>query len=163
MNKTEAAKLLALIKVAYPTAYRDMDRETANATVNMWTMSFPDVPYPIMEQAFTHYRMVSKFPPTVAEMAGELKEIYLQALEGALVNKSLGNQEMVNQFKAIMACTGRYKNDEYLGRLDVQKLPGLLGGSYGEEENGPAQQGCHRGIEGRYELRQMEDPASAYR
>ena len=71
MDKGEAAKLLSLIKLSYPTAYRDIDRETANATVNMWQMSFPDVPYPIMEQAFNHFRMVSKFPPTVAEMVEE--------------------------------------------------------------------------------------------
>ena len=51
MNKTEATKLLALIKIAYPTAYRDMDDASKVATVNMWQMSFPDVPYPIMEQA----------------------------------------------------------------------------------------------------------------
>ena len=59
MNKQEAVKLLALIKVAYPTAYRDMDDATKKATVSMWQMSFPDIPYPIMEQAFNHFRMVS--------------------------------------------------------------------------------------------------------
>ena len=72
MNKPEATKLLALIKIAYPAAYRDMDEASKKATVNMWQMSFPDVPYPIMEQAFNHFRMVSKFPPTVAEMVEEL-------------------------------------------------------------------------------------------
>ena len=41
----------------------------------MWQMSFPDVPYPIMEQAFNHFRMASKFPPTVAEMVEELKKV----------------------------------------------------------------------------------------
>ena len=76
MNKAEAAQLMALIKVAYPMSYRDVDRDTTIATVNMWAMSFPDVPYPIMEQAFNHFRMVSKFPPTVAEMVLELRSIY---------------------------------------------------------------------------------------
>ena len=76
MNKQEAIRLLALIKVAYPTAYKDMDQASKQATVNMWHMSFSDVPYPIMEQAFNHFRMVSKFPPTVAEMVEELKGIY---------------------------------------------------------------------------------------
>ena len=41
MNKQEATQLLALIKVAYPTAYRDLDAATKKATVNMWAMSFP--------------------------------------------------------------------------------------------------------------------------
>ena len=110
MNKQEAIKLLALIKVAYPTAYKDMDQASKQATVNMWASSFPDVPYSIMEQAFNHFRMVSKFPPTVAEMVEELKTIHYQALEGAMIYKNLGNAEEVERYRAIMACTSRYKS-----------------------------------------------------
>ena len=80
MNRTEAIKLLALIKVAYPTAYRDADKETQLATVNMWQQTFPDVPYVIMEMAFDHFRRVSKFPPTVAEMYEELQNLYSSAV-----------------------------------------------------------------------------------
>lgn len=130
MNKQEAGKLLALIKLAYPTAYRDIDNETAVATVNMWQMSFPDVPYPIMEQAFNHFRMVSKFPPTLAEMVQELKGIYLEAVEGALINKSLGNEEMVKRYREIMACTARFKDDSQLGGLNIKTLPRLGGSEY---------------------------------
>ena len=129
MNKQEAAKLLSLIKLSYPTAYRDIDKETANATVNMWQMSFPDMPYPIMEQAFNHYRMTHKFPPTVAEMVEELKQIYNQAVEGALVHKSIGNEEMVDRFRLVMAYTGRYKDLENIGGLNIDRLPGLNGGA----------------------------------
>lgn len=128
MNKQEAIQLLALIKVAYPTAYRDMDQASKLATVNMWASSFPDVPYPIMEQAFNHFRMASKFPPTVAEMVEELKQIHLHATECALVHKSLGNEEDVMRYRAIMSCTARYKNNEHLG-LQLGGLPMLeIGG-----------------------------------
>ena len=130
MNKQEAGKLLALIKLAYPTAYRDIDNETAVATVNMWQMSFPDIPYPIMEQAFSHFRMVSKFPPTIAEMVQEIKGIYMEAVEGALIHKSLGNEEMVNKYREIMACTERYKDDSRLGGLNISTLPRLGGREY---------------------------------
>lgn len=115
MNKQEATQLLAMIKVAYPTAYKDMDVATKKATVNMWAGSFPDVPYPIMEQAFNHYRMASKFPPTVAEMVEELRQIHFHATECAMVHKSLGNEDEVMRYKAIMDCTLRYKNNEHLG------------------------------------------------
>ena len=128
MNKTEATKLLALIKIAYPTAYRDMDDASKRATVMMWQMSFPDVPYPIMEQAFNHYRMVSKFPPTVAEMVEELKNIHFQATECALIQQSLGNDEGVKQYRAIMQFTSRYKDDSHLGGLNIQTLQGLMAG-----------------------------------
>ena len=128
MNKQEAVKLLALIKVAYPTAYRDMDEASKMATVNMWASSFPDVPYPIMEQALSHHRMVSKFPPTVAEMVAELKSIYYQATEQALVFKAIGEEDEVRRYETIMAYTSRYKNDDYIRGLQMASLQGMLGG-----------------------------------
>ena len=157
MNNQEAAKLLSLIKLSYPTAYRDIDKATATATVNMWQMSFPDVPYPIMEQAFNHFRMVSKFPPTVAEMVEELKRIYFEATECALIQKGLGNQEMVDKFRMVMAYTARYKDTDNLGGLNISSLPRLGGDGYGL-----AYQGLHSGEEGRDELRQVEGPSSTY-
>ena len=150
MNKQEAAKLLSLIKLSYPTAYRDIDKETANATVNMWQMSFPEVPYPIMEQAFNHYRMVSKFPPTVAEMVEELKQVYYQAMEGAMIHKNLGNTEGLNYFRTIMAYTEKYQRSENLGTLQPQGLK--LEGGWNGQGNGPAYPGLHSGTEGRDEL-----------
>lgn len=134
MNSQEAAKLLSLIKLSYPTAYRDIDKATATATVNMWQMSFPDVPYPIMEQAFNHFRMVSKFPPTVAEMVEEIRRIYYQAEEGALLCVHTENVECVRKYQAIMKCTARYKDDSRLGGLNINSLPPMLtnGGGYGE-------------------------------
>lgn len=158
MNKQEAVKLLALIKVAYPTAYRDMDDSSKKATVNMWAMSFADVPYPIMENAFNHFRMVSKFPPTVAEMVEELKRTYYQAVEGALIHKSLGNQEVVEQYRQVMAYTARYKDDSNLGGLTIGSLPKMLGG----ESNGQTYIGCISGAEGRDDLRTVEGTSSSY-
>lgn len=128
MNKQEAVKLLALIKVAYPTAYRDMDEASKMATVNMWQMSFPDVPYPIMEQALNHFRMVSKFPPTVAEMVEELRRIYFEAEEGASVSRSLGNREMDEQYRLVMTYTAGYQEEGNLGRLNMGSLYGRIGG-----------------------------------
>ena len=131
MNKKDAAKLLDLIKLSYPSAYRDMDGKWMVATINMWAMSFPDVPYPIIEQAFNHYRMGHKFPPTVAEMVEELRYIYCEATEYALVSKGLGNMEAVEHYKAIMSYTARYKDSENLGGLQLGSLQGLLNGGGG--------------------------------
>ena len=161
MNKQEAAKLLSLIKLSYPTAYRDIDKETASATVSMWAMSFPDVPYPIMEQGFNHYRLRNKFPPTVAEMVEELRHIYYQAQECALVNKSLGNEDAVQQYKAIMAYTSRFKNDD-VGGLNLSSLPRMIGGDNFGERTGSAHYGLHSGSEGRNELWNVEGPSSPY-
>lgn len=126
MNKQEAIKFLAVVKLSYPTAYRDVDDETVIATANMWQMTFPDVPYPIMEQAFNHFRMVSKFPPTVAEMVEELKQIHFHATECALIHKSLDNEEGVRHYKAIMDYTARYKDSTNIGYGNLSHLQ--LGG-----------------------------------
>ena len=150
MNKQEATRLLALIKVAYPTAYRDMDDASKMATVNMWQISFPDVPYPIMEQAFNHFRMVSKFPPTVAEMVEELRTIHYQATEWALTHKAIGDEEGVQQYRAIMAYTARYKDTDNLGGLNIGSLQGLIGG--GDYVQRPGTPRGHLGTEDRLSL-----------
>lgn len=124
MNREEAIKLLALIKVAYPTAYKDMDNASKQATVNMWQTTFSTVPYPIMEMAFNRFRLASKFPPTVAEMVDELKGVYYRALEGAMSAKFLGSEKELNQCIQIMEYTLMYKNGEYLNQqpASVAKL-----------------------------------------
>jgi hypothetical protein len=48
MTRQETVKFLAIIKVAYPTAYRDIDDDFRDATINMWQISFPKVPFLIM-------------------------------------------------------------------------------------------------------------------
>ncbi len=114
MNREESIKLLALIKVAYPAAYKDMDKETKLATVNMWQTTFPYVPYPIMEMAFNRFRMASKFPPTVAEMATELVNVHHQATEEALIAHSIGDDENLRLYREIMRITEPYKSGAYV-------------------------------------------------
>lgn len=94
MNKEEATKFLAMIKVAYPSTYKDIDKDTAIATVNMWQLTFENVPLFIMEMAFDHYRKVSEFAPTPASIIKELKGLYYTALSDAFTLNSASNQEM---------------------------------------------------------------------
>lgn len=90
MTIEESKKFLALIKVAYPSAYKDIDRDSALATVNMWQRDFPSVPFDIMGMAFDRFRKKSKFPPTVADIYEELSGLYHSAVEYAL---STDNQQ----------------------------------------------------------------------
>lgn len=128
MDMIGAAKLLELIQLSYPNAFRDADDDWKRATINMWQISFPDVPYPIMEQAFNHFRMTSKFPPTVAEMVEELKNVHRQAEEGANISKIMGNRDRLEQFIAVMRITSRYTKPDDLGGLRIDRLPALSGG-----------------------------------
>ena len=100
MTKEEAKKLLALIKVAYPSSYKDMDKDFAMATVNMWQSTFPNVPYSIMETAFNYFRKNSNFPPTVADMFRELSRLHYQAMERVMYENAKLNEPANNQVKA---------------------------------------------------------------
>ena len=110
MTREESIKLLAIIKVAYPTAYRDMDKESKIATVNMWQVSFSDVPYILMEMAFNNYRLKNKFAPTVAEIAEELKHIYFAALED--VFSPLVTDDVRERANWITSCTDRFAHPQ---------------------------------------------------
>ena len=130
MTKKDAAKLLEFIKLSYPASYRDMDDKWMVATINMWHRSFEDVPYPIVEQGFNHYRMTHKFPPTVAELVEELKGVYYEALEKASVHSALGNKELVSCYREIMSYTERYAKGN-VGGLNIDGLLPMLNGGEG--------------------------------
>ena len=130
MNDQEAAKLLSLIKLSYPQSYRDVDRITASATVKMWAGSFASVPYAVMERAFDRFRMKSKFPPTVACLAQELKTMHFDAEDKAFAHRMLGNEEAVRKYRYLMACTAGFS-----GGLDGRGLENGQMGSAGASGN----------------------------
>ena len=75
MTVDETKKFLAIVKVAFPAAYRDIDKETAWATVKLWHDLFEKVPYFAMESAFYRYLKHGKYAPTIAEMTEELSSL----------------------------------------------------------------------------------------
>ena len=89
MTLEESIKLLALIKLAYPTSYRDIDKDTQLATVKMWQRNFSGVPFSIMEMALDHFVKTSKFPPTIADICEELKSVHYEALQNVFIKASL--------------------------------------------------------------------------
>jgi hypothetical protein len=110
MNNLEAMQLLAMVKLAYPNSYRDLDANGAKATANMWEKSFPDVPYPIMEQAFNSLRMKLKFPPSVAEMAEEIRHLYYEAAQMGDLQRQIGNKEAARRYYALSDSISRFRN-----------------------------------------------------
>ena len=124
MTLEESIKLLALIKLAYPNSYKDIDKDTQIATVNMWQRAFETVSFSIMELALDHFVKASKFPPTIADIYDELKSIYFEALQNVLI---LGDCEQRNLNKYIMQQTERFteRNDH---RINYNKVQNLLTG-----------------------------------
>lgn len=113
MNRKETLQFLALVRLAYPVAYRDLDQTSANATVNMWMKTFSTVPFDIMQYAFDCYRMMSKYPPTTADLAAQLKSIHYWAMEGYHIHRQVGNTEGMARFKRIMDVTAAYSVMEH--------------------------------------------------
>ena len=117
MSRRETLKFLALVRLAYPIAYRDLDQTVANATVNMWMKTFCAVPFEIMQYAFDCYRMISKYPPTIADMVAQLKSIHNWAKEGYHLHSQMGNTEEMVRFKSIINATAEYSVSVYRPRL----------------------------------------------
>lgn len=105
MNKSEAGQLLQLIQLAYPYAYKNMDENNCKATVRMWAASFPQVPYPIIEECFNRYRMENRYAPTVADINAELRRYHAQAAQAADIHRFLGNAEAEAHFRRLMAAS----------------------------------------------------------
>ena len=108
MNREETLKYLALVKVAYPMAYKDTDRETILATVEMWQRTFSDLPYPLMEMAFDNFRRHSKFPPTVAEIYTELRKIHSTAWQDLNEAAMTEDDDKFSRAIYVMEITERY-------------------------------------------------------
>ena len=97
MTVEESIKLLALIKLAYPNSYKDIDKDTQLATVNMWQRNFNSVPFGIMEMALDHFVKKSKFPPTISDICEELKSIHYEALQNVWTLED-GDERNINKF-----------------------------------------------------------------
>lgn len=125
MTLEESIKLLALIKVAYPNSYKDIDKDTQLATVNMWHRAFKDTQFPIIQMALDHFIKGSKFPPTIADIIEELKGVYYEAWQNAV---ALPDSERRELNKRIMAQTVQYteRDDRIIQYGEIQNM--LKGG-----------------------------------
>ena len=121
MTLEESIKLLALIKLAYPNSYKDIDKDTQLATVNMWQRNFDSVPFNIMEMALDHFVKNSKFPPAIADICEELRSIHFEALQNVLM---LDDSEERKINKYIMKQTECFieRNDHRITHNKTQNL-----------------------------------------
>lgn len=105
MNRQEAAQLLELIELAYPFVYKNMDDRRRLATVRMWAASFPQVPYPVIQECFNRYRLENRYPPTVADINEALRTFHSQARQAAYLHRLLENPKEEAYFRRLMAAS----------------------------------------------------------
>ena len=82
MTKEETVAIIAMIKVAYPHYYKDInDDKERKPLYTLWYNQFQDLPYELVLQAVNAYIAYGKYPPTIADIAEQLQSTYDQVYE----------------------------------------------------------------------------------
>ena len=92
MTKVEAAKILAILKAAYPNFYKDMTAEEAQGTVSVWSMQFASLSADVVLMALNKAISVSKFPPSIAEVKSKFTNLYWESYDVLYPMHNLPNQ-----------------------------------------------------------------------
>lgn len=75
MNREETKAILAILKAGYPNFYKDMTKEDATNTINLWTAMFADDPAQVVTEAVKSLMCTLKFPPTIADVKEKISLI----------------------------------------------------------------------------------------
>lgn len=79
MTRTEAIKVLAIMKAAYPNSYRGMTKDEANGTVNIWATQFVNIPVSVVMIAVNKLISTNTFPPSIGEVKEKIRGLYWEA------------------------------------------------------------------------------------
>ena len=75
MTREETKAVLAILKAAYPNFYKDMSKEDAKNTVDLWATMFADDPTHIVTEAVKSLICTLKYPPTIADVKEKIAMI----------------------------------------------------------------------------------------
>ena len=103
MTKEDAAKVLAILRVAYPTFYRDITKADAEAAINLWVEIFAEDDGQAVAAAVKAMiaTRTSNFPPVIGEVKEALQKSQepnrMTELEAwAIVSKALSKCDLQN-------------------------------------------------------------------
>lgn len=68
MTREETKAILAVLKAGYPNFYKDMTKEDAKNTVDLWATMFADEKPQIVIEAVKSLICTLKYPPTIADV-----------------------------------------------------------------------------------------------
>ena len=117
MTRDEAIKTLSILKAAYPNSYRNMTKDEANGTINIWALQFVNIPFTVVSIAINKLIGTNTFPPTVSEVKEKIRGLHWEAWQ--IVNDfevlGLGNEKTVEKAKTILKITepmqSRFRNE----------------------------------------------------
>ena len=68
MTRQEALAIMAMLKTAYPSFYKDLSKEELNAAVNLWATMFSEESIQVVTEAIKALMCTLKYPPTIADV-----------------------------------------------------------------------------------------------
>ena len=68
MTREETKAILAVLKAGYPNFYKDMTKEDAKNTVDLWATMFADDSARLVTEAVKSLICTLKYPPTIADV-----------------------------------------------------------------------------------------------
>lgn len=86
MNRADIIKALAILKVAYPSSYKDLTNDDKEVLVNLWMIHFGAREEKELVNAIHMYihEDTSKFPPTINDLVNIMDRQYLPTMAEAL-------------------------------------------------------------------------------
>jgi hypothetical protein len=129
MNEIETTAIFTILKVAYPNDFKDMTRQTAEATVSLWQQMFADTPADKVKAAVTMHIANSKWLPKIAEIKDYIAKMSEPNQQSAIdawqsVRKALqhgeymqGGYDYSKAFGALPALVKRVVGDKYQLRV----------------------------------------------
>ena len=81
MTTEDATKVLSILKAAYPNFYKGMKRQEGYGVINLWASQFSQVPVDVVLLAVNKCIGKCTFPPAIAEVKTELKDLSYEAVE----------------------------------------------------------------------------------
>ena len=111
MNRNETTMIIATLKMAYPSSFKDITPEDASATVNLWQTLLADEPFEDVKNAVM--ALVSTRTAGYSPTIGEVKEKLFQ----------LRNPHERSETEAWALVSRACRNGYYGYREEYEKLP----------------------------------------
>lgn len=117
MTRQEALAIMAMLKTAYPSFYKDFSKEELNAAVNLWATMFADDPAYIVTEAVKSLMCTLKYPPTIADVKEKI---------AAIMHPEMMTMTEMEAWQKVRRAISYYNADETFAQLPpvIQKIVG---------------------------------------
>lgn len=106
MTREETVKVLSLLKAAYPSSYKDMNKQEANGVITIWATQFLNMPLDIVLIAINKLISKCKFPPSIAEVKESIEGLYVEAIAELKAFGWYMSDTEKSKYERIVSCCG---------------------------------------------------------